>query len=73
MKKYAFFRKERDEMTSSERRWKWVLREHWPEDMQKFFAMLETKKSKKKTKDEDQKDEKDKKVEKKDETDIETQ
>jgi len=39
-KKYAFLWKQRDEMTASERRWKWVKKESLPSDLVELMAML---------------------------------
>lgn len=38
--KYAFLWKTREEMTASERRWKWVKKDALPADLQKIMDML---------------------------------
>ena len=49
--KYAFLWKSREEMTASERRWKWVKKEALPEDLQKLMDQLMGKKQKAKAED----------------------
>jgi hypothetical protein len=46
-KKYNFLRKAREDMTPSEKRWKWVLKDCLPLDMLKYIALGQTKKKKK--------------------------
>jgi hypothetical protein len=46
-KKYGFLRRAREEMTPTERRWKWVLKECLPLDMLRYIALGQTKKKKK--------------------------
>ena len=39
-KKYGFLWKTREEMTASERRWKWVKKESLPEELVKIMDLL---------------------------------
>jgi hypothetical protein len=58
-KKYGFLRKAREDMTPSEKRWKWVLKECLPLVMLKYIALGQTKKKKKdKEENKDKKDDK---------------
>jgi len=45
--KYAFLFKTREEMTPTERRWKWVKKEHLPQDLKDLMEKLSKKKPKK--------------------------
>ena len=49
--KYAFLWKSREEMTASERRWKWVKKESLPADLTKLMDQLKGGNKKQKTKD----------------------
>ena len=57
--KYAFIWKSREEMTATERRWKWVKQECLPEDLQKLMEQLTGKKKKKNDKKEEESGEED--------------
>ena len=43
-KKYAFLWKQREDMTPSERRWKWVKPESYPQELKDILNMGEKKK-----------------------------